>query len=180
MGSLIRNLSEIYCSLQQWKNFANRSRIDKVIAMYRVAPFFWLTLYNVPAQETAKHYAKFGWPLVSDVAAVTKASRETRWNLLDCPKLPNRSHPLVCRRSPYKSYCEDMWKRYCRLTSFFPIVDACLRCEDTAWQNIVRWCPWRWLIFGDFCVQYFQRTRVQQISSLHSKFALRTSCVEVW
>ena len=40
MGNLIWNLLEIYCSLQQWKTFANRSRIDKVIAMYRVAPFF--------------------------------------------------------------------------------------------------------------------------------------------
>jgi len=36
---------EIYCSLQQWKNFANTPRIDKVIAMVRVAPFFWLTVY---------------------------------------------------------------------------------------------------------------------------------------
>ena len=33
-------LSEIYCSLQQRKNFANRSRIDKVIAMVMVAGFF--------------------------------------------------------------------------------------------------------------------------------------------
>ena len=32
--------SEIYRSLQQRKNFANRSRIDKVIAMVRVAHFF--------------------------------------------------------------------------------------------------------------------------------------------
>jgi len=35
-------------------------------------------IYSVPAQETAKHRAKSGWPLVSDVAAVTKAGRETR------------------------------------------------------------------------------------------------------
>ena len=33
---------------------------------------------SVPAHETAKHRAKFGWPPVSDVAAVTKARRETR------------------------------------------------------------------------------------------------------
>jgi len=39
-GNLILVLLEIYCSLHQWKNFANRSRIDKVIAMIRVAPFF--------------------------------------------------------------------------------------------------------------------------------------------
>jgi len=42
-------------------------------------------VYSVPVQETAKHRAKFGWPLVSDVAAVTKAKHETRWNLQTCP-----------------------------------------------------------------------------------------------
>jgi len=31
----------------------------------------------VPAQETAKDRAKFGWPPVSDVAALTKPRRET-------------------------------------------------------------------------------------------------------
>ena len=35
-------------------------------------------VYSVPAQETAKHRAKFGWPLVSDIAAVTKPIREIR------------------------------------------------------------------------------------------------------
>jgi len=35
------------------------------------------TVYSVAAQETAKHRAKFGWPPVSDVAAVTKARRKT-------------------------------------------------------------------------------------------------------
>jgi len=35
-------------------------------------------IYSVPGQETAKRRAKFGWPPASDVAAVTKARRETR------------------------------------------------------------------------------------------------------
>ena len=35
-------------------------------------------IYSIPAHETAKHRAKFGWPPVSDVAAVAKAGRETR------------------------------------------------------------------------------------------------------
>ena len=30
-------------------------------------------IYSVAAHETAKHRAKFGWPPVSDIAAVTKA-----------------------------------------------------------------------------------------------------------
>ena len=40
VSNLMWVLLEIYCSLQHWKNFANRSTIDKVIAMVRVAPFF--------------------------------------------------------------------------------------------------------------------------------------------
>ena len=69
-------------------------------------------VYNVPAQYTTKHRAKFGWPPLSDVGAVMKPRRETRWNLLGCPKLDNRSQPLVGRSSPYY---EDMWRRYCCL-----------------------------------------------------------------
>jgi len=38
-------LLEIYCSLQQWKNFENLSRIDKVIANKSGVRFFWTTLY---------------------------------------------------------------------------------------------------------------------------------------
>jgi len=33
-------------------------------------------IYSVPAQVTTKDHAKFGWPPVNDVAAVTKPRRE--------------------------------------------------------------------------------------------------------
>jgi len=36
-----------------------------------------------------------GWPPVTDDTAVMKARHETRWNLLECPKLVNRAQPLV-------------------------------------------------------------------------------------
>jgi len=74
-------------------------------------------IYTVPVQETVKHRAKFGWPALSDVVAVTKPRCETRWNLLGCPKLANRPQPLVGQSSPYYG---DMWDTYCCLTSFFP------------------------------------------------------------
>jgi len=45
----------------------------------------------------------------------------------------NSSQPLVSRSSPYY---EDMWRRYCSLTSFFPIVNTCLSCEYTAGQML--------------------------------------------
>jgi len=38
-------------------------------------------IYGVPAQETVKHRAKFGWLPLSDVTAVTKPRRETRWHI---------------------------------------------------------------------------------------------------
>jgi len=35
-------------------------------------------IYSVPAQDTAKHHAKFGWPPVNDVIAAMKPRRESR------------------------------------------------------------------------------------------------------
>jgi len=46
------------------------------------------------------------------------------------PETSSAATPLVGR----------MWRRYCCLTSFFPIVDKCLSCEDIA-DKVVGWCP---------------------------------------
>ena len=120
---------------------------------------------SVPAQETAKHRAKFGWPPLSDVGAVTKPRRETCWNLLGCPKLTNRSQPLVRWSLPY---CEDMWRRYCCLTSFFFGLSIHALAAKIQPDKVVRWCQ-----NGDFLRPVFAASRVPQISDLHSKFALR-------
>ena len=50
---------------------------------------------------------------------------------------------------------------------FFPIVDMCLSCNDIA-NKVVQRCP-----DGDFLGPAFPASRVQHISDLHSKFALR-------
>jgi len=47
--------------------------------------------------------------------SVTLPRRETRWNSLGCPKLPNRSEPLLYRSS---LYCEDARRTYCCLRGF--------------------------------------------------------------
>ena len=73
----------------------------------RPAEYSWRPLFNA---------AKFVWRPLLKYRAVTKPRRETRRNLLGCPKQPNRSQPLVDGSSPY---CEDMLERYCCLTSFF-------------------------------------------------------------
>ena len=105
----------------------------------------------------------------SDIAAVREPRHETCWNLPQYPsKLTNWSQPLLGRSSPY---CEDMWRRHCCLTSFFPTADICLSCEDTAWQSCATMR--RWQIFYEFLHPAFPACRVQHISDLHSKFALR-------
>jgi len=64
---------------------------------------------------------------------------------------------------------------YCCLTSFFPIVDTCLSCEDIARQSCAMVLRWRfWRLFAS-CVS---ASCVQQVSDLHFKFALRSH--HVW
>ena len=138
-----------------------------------LAKFRWGTralknVYSVPAQETDKHRAMFDWLSLSDVAAVMKPRRNTCCNMLGCPKLANGSQPLVGRSSPC---CEDMWKRYCYLTSFFPIVDTCLSCKDMAGRSCAK--VRRWRFYCDFLRPVFSASCVQYILYLHSKFALR-------
>jgi len=100
--------------------------------------------------------------------AVTLPRHETSWNLQGCPKLVKRSQPLVGRSSPY---CEDIWRSYCCLTSFFPIVDTCLSCEDIARQSSAMVPRWRFL--ATFLRPVFSASHVQHVSDLHPKFALR-------
>jgi len=86
----------------------------KFLAKFRYGTRAPENVYIVYQSRRRPHRAKFGWLPLSDIAAVTKPICETRWNLLGCPKLANRSQPFVSRiRS---SYCGDMWRRYWCLT----------------------------------------------------------------
>ena len=116
-------------------------------------------------------YTYIVWPTPhSSTRAVTLPRHETRWNLHGCPKLRNRSQPLVGQSLPYY---EDMWRRYCCLTCFFfPIFDMCLSCKDTVQQSCAM-VP-RWRFFASFCVLYLQRAACSTLNSdLCPKFALR-------
>jgi len=114
----------------------------------------------------AKHRAKFGWPLLNNVGAVMKPTCETRWNLVVCPKLVNWSQPLMGRIS---LYCENMWRRYCCLTSFFRLSIHALVAKIQPDKVVM---VGRWRIFDDFLCPVFSASRLQHISDLHSKFAL--------
>ena len=122
----------------------------------RPAEYRWRPLFNA---------AKFGRRPLLECRAIMLLRCETRWNLLGCPKLANRSKALVGRSSPH---CEDMWRTHCCSTSFFPIVDTCLCCEDIAQKScgMVR----KRRIFGDFfCVLHFQRARFRPASWIRTK-----------
>ena len=108
--------------------------------------------------------------------AVTLPRHETRWKLQGCLNLPDRSQPLVGRSSPH---CGDMCRTYSCLTSFFPIVDTCLSCEDIARQNCAMAPRWRFLatffcgcIYSEPCA-----ARFRPASEIRTK---ATPCVEVW
>jgi len=62
------------------------------------------------------------------------------------------------------------------LNIFFPIVDTCLSCEDIARQRCAMVPRWRFL--ETFLRPVFSASRMQQVSDLHSKFALRSH--HVW
>jgi len=124
----------------------------------RPAEYRWRPLFNAAVWLTPTTRCR----------AVTLPRRETSWNLQGCPKLVNRSQPLVGRSSPY---CGGMWRTYCCLTSFFPIVDTCLSCEDIARQS--RAIVPRWQFLATFLRPLFSARRVQQVSDLRLKFALR-------
>jgi len=69
-------------------------------------------------------------------------------NQLKFAGMPQTGQPISAVSLPY---CEDMWRRYCCLTSFFPIVDMCLSCEDIARHQMAIF----WRLFC--CILYFQR-----------------------
>jgi len=62
--------------------FCNLDKCQQI----RFSTRMWRSLFST---------AKFGWRRVLECLAVTLPRRETRWNLQECPKLPNRSQPLV-------------------------------------------------------------------------------------
>ena len=125
----------------------------------RPAEHRWCPLFNA---------AKFGSRPLLDCREVTPPRRESRWNYLGCPKLPDWSQPLVGRSSPY---CGGDLEDILLLNTFFPIVDTCLSCEDIARQSCAMVPRWRFL--ATFLRPAFPASHVQHISDLHSKFALR-------
>ena len=119
------------------------------------AEYRWRPLFNA---------AKFGWRPLLECSAVTLPRRETRWNLQGCPKLANRSQRLVGRSSPYY---QNLWRRYWCLTIFFRLSICALVAK--IWPENLR----DGAEMAIFLRPVFTASRVQHVSDLHSKFALR-------
>ena len=96
--------------------------------------------------------------------AVTLPWRETSWNLQGCPNSrTDHSRYSGPKFTILWGHVEDILL----LNNFFPIVNTCLSCDDIA-DKVVRWC-----LDGDFLRPVFPASRVQHVSDVHLKFALR-------
>jgi len=137
-------------------------------------PTWWSPCRTQVAPSVQRH--KVWLTTTTRCRAVTLPRHETSWNLQRCLKLPERSQPLVGRSSPY---CGDMWRTYCCLTSFFPIVDTCLSCEDIArqsWAMVPRW-RFLWRLFASCVFSELHAAGFRHASEIRTK---ATPCVEVW
>jgi len=109
-------------------------------------------IYSVPAQETARDRAKFGWPPVSDIAA-DEAKTRNPLKFAGVPQTPELISAVSGPKFPI------LWGHLEKILlfnkSFFQIVDTCLSCKDSAGECcvIVR----RWQFLRNFCIRYLQR-----------------------
>ena len=122
--------------------------------------------------------AEHRWrPLLNAAFCLTPTTRVPCSNAAKTPNplkfagVPQTNETISAASGPKLPYYEDMWSRYCCLTSFFPIVDTCLSCEDIAQQTCGMVPRWRFL--ATFLRPVFPASRVPHISDMHSKFALR-------
>jgi len=133
-----------------------------------VLPSRWALSQYATAVASSVQRRKVWLTPTTTCRAVTLPRRETSWTLQGYPKLVNRSQPLVGRKF---AILWDVWRRYCCLITFFPIVDTCLSREDIARQSCAMVPRWQFLV--TFLRLVFSASRVQHVSDLHPKFALR-------
>jgi len=92
-------------------------------------------------------------------------------NPLKCAGVPQTHEPISVASGPKFTILWEHVGEILLLNNFFLTVDMCLTCEDIARHSCA--IVHRWLIFGDFLRPVFSASRVQHVSDLHSKFALR-------
>jgi len=106
--------------------------------------------------------AEYRWrPLFNAAVWMTPATRmpcsnaaKTR-NPLKFAGVPQTSEPISAVSGPKLTILRGHMEEVLLLNEFFPIVNICLSCEDTARQS--RATVPRWRFFASCCVLYFQR-----------------------
>ena len=66
-------------------------------------------------------------------------------NPLKFAGVPQTRQQISAVSRPSSPYYQEIWRRYCCLTSLFPIVDTCLSSEDTARQSCAMVPKWWFL-----------------------------------
>ena len=92
-------------------------------------------------------------------------------NPLKFAGVPQTGKPILAASGPKFTILSGRVEEILLSNSFLPIVDTCLSCEDISRQSCAMVA--RWGFFGDFLRPVFSLSRVQHVSDLHSKFALR-------
>jgi len=103
------------------------------------------------------------WPPCSNAA-------KTR-NPLKCAGVPQTRQQISAASRQKFTILRGRLEDILRLNNFFPIVDTCLSCEDIVRQSCAMVPKCR--IFDGFLDPAVPASRVQHVSDMHSKFALR-------
>ena len=108
----------------------------------------------------------------ADATGVPCSNAAKTRNPLKFAGVPQTTRPISAASRPKFTI---LWKHVEEILLlnkfFFRIVDTCLSCEDIARQSCAMVPRWRFL--ATFLHPVFSASRMQHISDLHSKFALR-------
>ena len=105
--------------------------------------------------------AEYRWrPLLNAAVWLTPTTSPKARNPLKLAGVPQTNETISAASGPKFTILwghveEILQRRYCCLTSFFPIVDTCLSCKDIARRSCAM-VP-RWQFLTTFCVLYLQR-----------------------
>ena len=122
--------------------------------------------------------AEYRWrPLLNAAVWLTPTTRvpcsnaaKTR-NPLKFAGVPQTPEPISGVGGSKFTILREHMEEVLLLNKFFPIVDTYLSCEDIA-RQICAMVP-RWRFLATFLHPAFPPSRMQQVSDLHLKFALR-------
>jgi len=125
----------------------------------RRAEYRWRSLFNA---------AKFGWRPLLEYRAVMLPRLRKPLKFVGVPETPE---PISAASGPKFTILWGHMEDILLLNKFFLIIDMCISCEDIARQSCAM-VP-RWQFLATFLHPVFSASRVQHVSDLHLKFALR-------